>query len=166
MTNPLQSLKGGFFGIDVKNRSATIYDGGSARFNTTMLPTVALAVARLLSLPVDSSSGPSLSDYANKFIYISSFHTTQREILDAVQKVTSTTDSDWTISQASAQEYIDEGNAKMGRGDFSGIVNLLYGAILKAGLGGDFESEKGTSNKVLGLPEEDIVEVLKGIIDA
>lgn len=162
-----QSFKGGYFAIDAKNRTATLYDEGSARFNTTMIPTVGLAVARLLSLPVKSSSGPSLSDYANKFIYISSFHTTQREILDAVQKVTNTTDADWIITKASAQEYIDEGSAKIVRGDLSGMMNLIFGTIFKAGLGGDFEAERGgTINEVLGLPKEDMVDVLRGVIDA
>lgn len=159
----LQSLKGGYFGIDFRNKTATLYDEGTTRFNTTLIPTVGLAVARLLSLPVESNSGPSLSNYANKFIYISSFHTTQREILKAVQKVTNTTDSDWNINKASAQAWIDEGNEKLAKGDFEGMINLLYGGILKEGLGGDFEATRGISNEVLGLPKEDIVEVVKEV---
>jgi hypothetical protein len=77
-----------------------------------MIPTVGLAIARSLCLPINSPSGPSLADYANIFIYISFFHTTQREILDAVQKVTNTTDSDWAITKADAQQHIDGGKAK------------------------------------------------------
>ncbi|ERF75379.1 hypothetical protein EPUS_00172 [Endocarpon pusillum Z07020] len=160
------SLKGGFFGIDFKNKAATFYDEGTTRFNTTLIGTVGLAVARLLSLPIEATSGPSLSKYANKFIYISSFHTTQREILEAVQKATNTTDSDWTVKKASAQAWIDEGNEKVAKGDFSGMINLLYGAVMKEGLGGDFEATRGTSNEVLGLPKEDMVEVIKKIVEA
>jgi hypothetical protein len=161
-----QTLKGGFFGIDTKNKTATLYDDGKARFSTTLLSTVGLAVARLLSLPVESSSGASLSTYANKFIYLSSFHTTQQEILDAVQKATKTTESDWTITKLCAQSYVDQGNEKMARGDFSGMVDLLYAVMFKEGLGADYESVKGTSNEVLGLPKEDMVEVVRRILGA
>jgi hypothetical protein len=48
------------FQVDVKNKTALLLDGGTAKFNTTNLATVGLAVARLLSLPVSSSSGASL----------------------------------------------------------------------------------------------------------
>jgi hypothetical protein len=163
----LQSFKGGYFGIDPKSKTATLYDDGAAKFNTTLIPTVGLAVGRLLSLPIKADSGPSLSNFANKFVYISSFHTSQREILDATLKATDTSESDWTIKKADAQAYIDEGNAKMAKGDFSGMINLLYGTMFKEGLGGDYEGVYGkTDSGVLGLPEEDMVEVLKGIIQS
>ena len=160
----LQSLPGGFFGIDIKNKTATLYDKGNTKFNTTTRGTVGLAVARLLSLPV--TGHPSLSDYKNSFVYVSSFHTSQREILTAVQKATSTSDADWIIQQKDAQQYIDGGAQALKQGDFmSGMTALLYGHHFKAGLGGDFESTKGTANKLLGLPEqEDIEEVTAQVV--
>jgi len=72
------------FQIDVKNKTTLLLNGGIAKFNTTNLATVGLAVARILSLPIASASGASLSDFGNRFIYISSFLTSQREILDVV----------------------------------------------------------------------------------
>jgi hypothetical protein len=125
-----------------------------------MIPTVGLAIAHSLCLPINSPSGLSLADYANKFIYISSFHTTQREILDAVQKVTNTTDSHWAITKADAQQHIDGGKAKLVSGDFYGMIDSLSRAMFNAGLGGDYQ-DKGLSNEVLGLPKEDMVEVLR-----
>lgn len=46
------------------------------------------------------------------------------------------------------------------------MINLLYGVLMKEGLGGDFEATRGTSNEVLGLPKEDMVEVIKKIVEA
>lgn len=108
-------MKAGFFEIDAQKKTAHLLNGGTAKFNTTSLSTVALAIVRLLSLPIatPSTSSPSLSDYANRFVYISSFLTSQREILDAILRVTGTSDKDWTITNGDAQKYIEEGGAKI-----------------------------------------------------
>ena len=66
-----------------------------------------------------------------------------------------------------SQDFIDEGNAKLQKGDFTGMINLLYGTLFNPGLGGDYESTKGTDNKLLGLPSQDergMVAVLRDII--
>jgi hypothetical protein len=155
----------GMFQIDFKKKTANLLSGGTAKFNTTNLATVALAVARLMSLPVVSQSGASLSDYGNQFIYIRSFHTTQREILSAVQRVTNTSDADWEISYTEIQAFIDEGAVKMAEGDYMGMANVLYGYTMKEGAGGDYESVRGVSNEVLGLPEEDLDESVKNALN-
>jgi len=154
------------FQIDIKNKKATLLSGGTAKFNTTNLPTVGLAVARLLSLPIESTDGgASLSDFANRFVYIRSFLISQREILSAVQRVTGTTDADWTIEHIDAQEFMDQGAEKLAKGDFMGTVNLLYGSTMKEGAGGNYESVRGVSNGVLRLPEEDLDESVKSIVE-
>jgi hypothetical protein len=165
-TDATQSLPGGYFGINIKDRVATLYDDGVVKFNTTTLKTVGRAVAAVLSLPVTESSAdkPSLSMYRNQFLYISSFHVSQRDLLDAVEKVTDTKDSDWKIEKKSAQAFIDEGHERVQKGDFYGTVNILYGSHFKEGLGGDFSSAKGTANAVFGLPEEDLVEETRTVV--
>lgn len=112
----------------------------------------------------------SSSKVANHFVYVSSFHTTQREILTAVQSITGTSDANWTIDTSkTSQNFIDEGNQKLQIGDFSGMINLLYGTLFNPGLGGDYESTKGTDNELLGLPAQDergIEGVLKELIES
>ncbi|KPI45451.1 uncharacterized protein AB675_536 [Cyphellophora attinorum] len=158
------SLKNLAFSIDPVNRKATLYDDGKVKFNTTTWHMVGAGVAALLSLPVSGHS-PTLSDYANKFVYLSSFHIGQRDILDAAQAATGTTEKDWTIEQKDAQSYTDDGFAKMSRGDISGIVPMIYGSHFIEGLGGSYEGKKQTLNNVVGgLPKEDIVEVTKRLI--
>ena len=164
MADAAQSMKISGFQIDVKNKTALLLDGGNAKFNTTNIGAVGLAIARLLSLPVTSSSGVSLSDFENKFVYISSFLVSQRDILDAVQKVTKTTDSDWTITHTDGQAWIDEGPAKIDRGDFTGMLNIVYGNTMTEGHGGDYETTKGVSNGVLRLPEESLEATVRDVI--
>jgi hypothetical protein len=115
-----------------------------------------LAVARLLSLPVTSSSRASLSYFENKFVYIRSFLISQREILDAVQKVMKTTDADWVITHTDGQAWIDDGPAKITRGDRTGMFNIVYGNTMTEGHGDDYEMTRGVSNGVMGLPEESL----------
>ena len=134
------------------------------KFNTTLKSTAALAVARLLSLPETSPTRPSLSDYANGFCYVSSFLTSQKEILEAVQRVTGTTDADWRIETLDADAYIEEGKAKLARGELAGMVNVLGGMLFKGGMGGDYESVRGTSNAVLGLPQESLDGAVREIV--
>lgn len=153
------------FQIDSKKKTANLLSGGTAKFNTTNLATVALAIARLMSLPVISHSGVSLSDHGNRFVYVRSFHTTQREILSAVQRVTNTTDADWEISYTEVQAFIDEGAVRMAEGDYMGMANVLYGYTMKEGAGGDYESVRGVSNELLGLPEEDLDESVENALN-
>ena len=151
--------------IDIKQRNALLLDGGMGKFNTTNLATVGLAIARLLSLPITSSSGASLSDFDNKFVYVRSFLTSQREILDAEQKVTKTTDADWAITHTDGQAFIDEGSSRLARGDFHGVLNLVYGNTMMEGHGGDYETTNGVSNKALGLPEESLEDAVRDVVE-
>jgi hypothetical protein len=121
-------------------------------------------VTRLLSLPETSLSGPSLSDFANGFCYVSSFVTSQKEVLEAVQRVTESSGSDWTVEDVDAVAYIAEGKAMMARGDFRGTVNILGGMVFKGGMGGDYESVKGVSNVALGLPNVTLDAAVKDVL--
>ncbi len=154
------------FSINIKDHTATLLDGGSTKFNTTTMSNVGLGVARLCELPITSSSPdqPSLSDYKNKFVYLSSFLTTQNEMLAAAQKATGTSASDWKIEHSTAEAFINEGKERLAKGDFYGMVNMLYGTNMKQGAGGNYESTKGTANKALGLPKEDMDEVMKRVV--
>ncbi|KAL9126648.1 MAG: hypothetical protein Q9217_004338 [Psora testacea] len=103
-------------------------------------------------------------DY-NKFIYISSFRTNQREILDAVQTANKTKDEDWKIEHRDAQKYLDEGLELIDKGEFlEGLVRRLYGALFIDGLGGDYEPVRGLQNELLGLEQEDLLQTVSSLI--
>ncbi|KAI9727339.1 MAG: hypothetical protein M1828_006959 [Chrysothrix sp. TS-e1954] len=158
ITNPWfdMSFAMGFYGINVKDRTASFFGDGGVRINTTVLSTAGRSVAALLSLPVSTTDGkPSLSDYKNKNVYVSSFNMTQRELLEEVQTATQTTDSDWKVSSRPVDEVIVDGHARLKQGDFMGMINVLLGNTFKAGMGGEYESTKGLDNQKLGLPKDD-----------
>lgn len=153
------SLMAGMFGIDIASRHATLYHSGGkdVAFNTTTLAQAGRGIAGLLCLPEEK-----LATYANKMVYVKSFCVTPRELLDAVQKATGTSDEDWTVERRDVKERMKEGGEKLQKGDHMGMVDLLYGATMTEGLGNVYKEE--TLNGVLGLPEEDLVEVCREVV--
>jgi hypothetical protein len=150
------SLKGGHFYINAKERKATLLDEGTTKFNSTTLRTVGLAVARMLGQPEEW-----LEKHGNGFVYISSVRISQKDLLESVQRVTETKDKDWDVVHKSAKQEMEDAKAALAVGNWPGAIGMLYAAICVEGLGGDYESTRGLSNKELGLPEENLDEIIK-----
>ena len=159
------SLGGGLFGIDIKNRVARLWDDGNTKTNTTTFAQVGRGLAGLLSLPVSTTdSSPSLSDFKNKYVYISSFLTTQNEILASVQRVTGTSPSDWQVSYSPVEEAKKTGKEKFVKeGDFLGMIGYMYGTYFSKGLGGNYQEKR--DNRVLGLHDEDLDEATNRTVE-
>ncbi|KAK4507375.1 hypothetical protein PRZ48_001110 [Zasmidium cellare] len=148
------SITWGLFGIDVRNRRATLYNDAGEN-NTASIGQVGLTIAKVLSLPVTSQDNPraSVEHYANNFIYISSFCTTQGKIFEAVKKATSTSDADWEIKHSTISKLA---NADM--------MSQLYSFYMGDGRGGNFDAKATEDRKTLGIEEEDLDEVVKGAL--
>ena len=71
---------------------------------------------------------------------------------------------DWSITHTDGQAWTDDGPVKIARGGFTGIFNIAYGNTMTEDLGGNYETTKGVSNGVLGLPVESFEETLKEVI--
>jgi hypothetical protein len=128
-------------------------NGGTPKFNTTNLETVGLAAARLIALP-----NAELEKFANKFVYVRSYLTSQKEIFEAVKKVSGTSDEEWAITEKDAGTWIQEGWETVKSGNFMGMMAVLYGHYMKGGPTSNFEAVRGISNDILGLPVEDLGE--------
>lgn len=153
-------LSQGLWGIDAKARKATIWKGADAKASTASVPHTGEAVAAVLSLPEAD-----LAKYKNKAVYTPSFHLTQHEILEAVQKVTGTTDRDWDIQVRDVDEVAKDYEAKIKAGDqMAGFVKFFVTHFL-AGHGGDFEHKVDSSElkklESLGLRKESLDEVVR-----
>ncbi|KAK3319179.1 hypothetical protein B0H66DRAFT_558915 [Apodospora peruviana] len=161
------SLGGGAdrFGFDFQNKSLTLFDDGDVPINTSTWPQCGRAVASLLSLKVlpddENDKSTTLSHFGDKTVYISSFRLTQKDMFEAVKRVTGTTDADWTITRESAEQRWKEGMAEVQKGNFAAFTKMLYSRMFFAAGGGDYESKRGTDNVVLGLPVEDLDEATK-----
>jgi hypothetical protein len=137
-------MRVGFHGFDFNKKTATIFDNGTGRFSTSNLHTVALTVVKALE-------NPELTK--NQYVYVSGLETTQNEILAAVEKVTG---EKWAIVQATTKELAEWGRAKLEKGDYMGILDLLrcvtFGAEQELGL---FEQGR-LWNERLGIPKDDL----------
>ena len=76
--------------ISVEKKEAKLVNGGTATFQTSLLDTCALAIARVVALEDEV-----LAKRGNTFFYISSVATTQRDILTAIQAYTKTEEKEW-----------------------------------------------------------------------
>ncbi|KAJ5370960.1 NAD(P)-binding protein [Penicillium cataractarum] len=158
------SLGGGpdRFGFDFKNRSFIQFDEHDVVFNTTTWPQCGRAIASLLSLkefPDDESDkSPTLSQFANSSVYISSFRVSQRDMWESVKRVTDTTDSDWTITHESVIQRWKESRAAVEKGDFAVFPRMLYSRMFFPTADGDYQSRLELHNDLLGLPIEDLDE--------
>ena len=140
-------------GFDLSNNQATLIDGGLGKWSTTTLSTVGLAVKNAI---IESQAT------ANKVVYVASFTVSQKEILTALERVTGST---WKVTNVDGEQQKKTGQEKMSKGDFSGAPLLLSYINCVEGHGGNFAMYKETSNGLLGLPKEDLDEVLTRIVN-
>lgn len=158
------SLGGGpdRFGFDFKNRSFIQFDEHDVVFNTTTWPQCGRAIASLLSLkefPDDESdTSPTLAQFANRSVYISSFRVSQRVMWESVKRVTGTDDSDWIITHESVTKRWKESCAAVEKGDFAAFPRMLYSRMFFPTADGDYQSRLELHNDLLGLPVEDLDE--------
>jgi hypothetical protein len=98
-------------------------------------------------------------------VYTPSFHLTQREILDAVQRATGTKDADWDITSRDVKEVAKEYEEKIKEGDgVAPYIKFFVTHFLK-GHGGDFENKVNAADlerlEQLGLHKENLEDAIK-----
>lgn len=136
-------LKVGFLGFNAADKTATLFDNGTATFSSTNLHTIGLTVVKALE-HADATK--------NQYVFVSGFQTSQKQILEAAEKVTG---AKWTVNHASTKDTIEEGRAKIAKQDFSGIGNLIVGATFGTDEQLGDLSPAGLWNDKLGLKELD-----------
>lgn len=158
------SLGGGpdRFGFNFKTRSFIKFDDGNVPLNTSTWPQCGRAVANLLSLKEipdnEADHSPTLSQFANSAVYISSFRVNQLDMFESIKRVTATTDVDWTITNESAEQRWKEAHAAVQQGNFREFPRQLYSRMFFPTADGDYQSNRDLHNKLLGLPVEDLDE--------
>ncbi|OTA90597.1 hypothetical protein M434DRAFT_13797 [Hypoxylon sp. CO27-5] len=155
------------FGMEWKERTWTWIDDGETKMNTITWPQTGRAVSKLLSLPIEpeKEGGPSLSSYKNKFIYVSSFCVSQKDMFASVLRVTGTKESDWKFEHESSVERFQDAQKQVFAGDQSAFPKFLYSRLWFKDGSGNFEARHGLANDILGLPKEDLDEETKAAID-
>lgn len=147
------------YGFDLNKKEVTFFDEGETKISTSAWPQVGRAVAALLSLPIKpegSNKEASLEHFKNKLVYTNSFTVSQKDMFASVLRVMGDEESDWKISKEPAEERYKGGIEAMKAGDHSDFAKMMYTRVFYPDGNGDFESARGTANKVLGLPKENI----------
>ncbi|KAF2720236.1 NAD(P)-binding protein [Polychaeton citri CBS 116435] len=153
------------FDIDVQGKKVQTWEK-PGRFNVSTIAQIGRAITALLSLPVSNTEDPyaSLEHYANRFIYVSSFYTTQDELLAAVQRATGSSPEDWTrhhtgeLRFAKGKQLIKDGAPVMQN------PHITFGAYMEEGAGGDVEAMAIEDRRVLRLPQEDLDAAVKAAV--
>ncbi|KAF4952968.1 hypothetical protein FSARC_12507 [Fusarium sarcochroum] len=157
-----------FFGFDINNRQVTLFDDGSAKINTStwaQYGRAAAALASLKELPEDENdTSPTIAQFKNQPLYVSSFFVSQKDILKSVQQVTNTADAEWDIKQESTSDRIENGKTKAATGNFLGFVEMYYSFIFSSeGQKLNFQDKR--HNELLGLPEENLDDIVKACVE-
>ncbi|KAF5261915.1 hypothetical protein FOXYS1_7380 [Fusarium oxysporum] len=157
-----------FMGFDIDNCNVTLFDEGEAKINTSTLAQfgrAAAAIASLKELPDNGNDmSPSLSQFQNKPVYLSSFYVSQKDILRSIQRVMNTTDANWEIKYESSADRIENGKAMGRSGNIMGLVQAYYSFIFSPA-GQKLKTQDKLHNKLLGLPEEDLDEVVRACVE-
>ena len=125
--------------------------------NQTTLSKIGASVAALLTRP---------TKYANSYIFISSFTTSQAAMFAAVKAASGTKDTDWTIENKSTEAYMQEGREKVAQGNIYGTYDLIFGSVFGGSkYGSDYGTRREISNEELGLEEEDLESVTREVLE-
>lgn len=98
---------------------------------------------------------------ANKYVLVNSFLVNQNQILAALEKATA---EKWTRTYVSTEETKKTGLEKLAKGDPSATFDLIRVATFGGDEAMDY-SKKGLLNEQLGLPEENLEEVIRTIVE-
>lgn len=164
------SLAGpGLYGIDIAKREVVFFDEGTQKINTSTWPQTGRSVAEVLSLPIlpedEKDTSTTLSNYRDRYVYISSFALSQRDMFETVKRVTGTTDADWNISSVPSKQRYEDSLKKMQQGQRIGFAQAMYTRYFYPDDSGLYEATHGLDNEKLGLPTEDLDEFTKQSVD-
>lgn len=153
-------LDAGLWGVDVKGRKATLWKGADGKVNTSTVQHTSELIAAVLSLPEAD-----LARYKNQAVYAPSFRLSQREILDAVQRATGTTDADWDISVRDVNDVAKDYEEAIKKGDGVAPYTKFYVTHFLEGHGGDFQNKVDAAELAklaqYGLRTENLDDVVK-----
>ncbi|KAI0805489.1 NmrA-like family protein [Xylaria sp. FL0064] len=137
-----------FLGMHVKEQRFVFWEDGTGYFSCTTEENTVAALLQALKVPEETK---------NTTIFLSDFAITQKQLLDALERIqgvkykTETIDSEKLIAEKQEAEK---------RGDGSAILALVETGFAAGRFGGHLEKEGVIMNKKLGLPETTLDEAL------
>ncbi|KAF2499643.1 isoflavone reductase [Lophium mytilinum] len=144
-------VKVGFLGPNLQTKTADVIDNGTAPFTATNLATIGKAVVSILQHEAETK---------NQYVYISSFNTSQAEVVSLVEKLSG---DKYPTTNSKSSDLYAEGAKKRAAGDHSGTYDQIKAALAGEGGLGD-HAAAGLWNDRLGLEKEDAETTIKKIL--
>lgn len=143
-----QGLGTGSLGVDVKGKKFEVVDSGNEKFQGSTLPQIGRAVAGVLKHPEETK---------NKYLLTSSFNVSQNDIFAAVKELTG---AEYEVKKIDSKELKRVGEEKLSQGNFGAFYELLRVYLYADGADNHIKEEE-SANELLGLPKEDLKEVIR-----
>ncbi|KAK5053692.1 hypothetical protein LTR84_001653 [Exophiala bonariae] len=151
-------LKIGFM-VNLKDHTATLYDGGDVLFSATRLSTIGRAIVAVCK---------SLEATRNQDIYVHDASVTQKKLIDIARGID---DHQWQTNTVSTVDVERDAYSLLESGVQGDMVKASLGFISRAcwgsGYGGDFT--KKIHNEMLGIPlmsDDEIRDMIEEIISS
>ncbi|KAF7532856.1 hypothetical protein G7054_g7593 [Neopestalotiopsis clavispora] len=146
------ALKTGFLGFDLQGQRATVWDDGKYKFSGITRENVARAVVGVLKNPDIT---------ANRHVYVSSFEASLNDLVATAEKIQ---DTRYSILHTSTETEAEAARNALASGNFMAAAKLLLVATLNPGYGSNFADEGHLWNDKLGVPRENLTEVVARVI--
>ncbi|OCL15265.1 NmrA-like family protein [Glonium stellatum] len=144
----------GLMGFDIHTHTVTIFNSGDQPYEATNLRQIGRAVVSTLL---------HLQETENKYIYVNSFTVTQNRVLAALENATQ---KKWVVKKDTVERLAASGIEKINDGDVSvGTVDVITAAIYGHGAVNNFGEKIEKWNRILGLPDEDLDTVVRGLVE-
>lgn len=141
-------------GIDIRNRSARLVDGGIEPFTAVVLKDIGLAVRGILRKPEETR---------NKMCHVRSVETCQKEIMKACERAIG---EQFEVENVDGEKLYVEGKEAFNRGERSGMVNILVVQLFQKGRGRSIVAQSDKSDNVLlGVKEKSIDDVVHYVLE-
>ena len=138
--------------IDLKNKKATLFDGGNHLFHTTTLASISQSVVGVLSHP---------SATENKPVRVHDFFVTQKDILTILEAEL----GPFAKQDIIVPQLVEQCNAGIARGEFTEAN--IYGLLQAASFGAEGAICRWPENDdsvLLGLPKRDMKEEVMKVL--
>jgi hypothetical protein len=141
-------------GFNHQTHTATIFDSGDQPYEATNLRQIGRAVASTLL---------NLQETQNKYVYINSFTVTQNRVLAGLENATK---KKWVVRRDTVERLAASGTEKINNGDVgTGTVEIITAAIYGRGGVNNFREKTEKWKRILGLPDEDLDTVIRGVVE-
>ncbi|KAI1110173.1 NAD(P)-binding protein [Nemania sp. NC0429] len=146
------AVENGFMGWHFREKKFVLWGDGTGYFSCTTVPNTAAGLVQALKMREETK---------NQNIFLSDFATTQKQLLDAIERIEGVR---YKVESIDGEKVIAEKQEEVRRGieSAASIYPLIEGGFATGRYGGHLEEEPGAviMNERLGLPKKTLDEVV------